>query len=91
MSCIVLCDWHYEKQDVYKSVPYLMDKGFRVWPSGWFKPTCGGRGGDRLFGCTEEREPVWIYLSTTWGKAQPDELDTFEPTILATRKMLGKP
>ena len=32
---IVICDWHYEKQAHYKSLPYLLKKGFRVWPSGW--------------------------------------------------------
>ena len=32
---IILCDWHYEKRAQYGSVPWLAEKGFRVWPSGW--------------------------------------------------------
>ena len=32
---IIICDWHYEKQDEYLSVPYFQEKGFRVWPSSW--------------------------------------------------------
>ena len=86
---IVLCDWHYEKQEAYKSVPYLMNKGFRVWPSGWFKPPAVEALID--YSVAQKNPNLYGYLSTTWGKAQPDELDKFEPTILAARRMLGKP
>lgn len=32
---IVICDWHYGRRDEYLSVPYFLEKGFRVWPSSW--------------------------------------------------------
>jgi hypothetical protein len=32
---IVICDWHYGQATNYPSVPLLLSKGFRVWPSGW--------------------------------------------------------
>ena len=32
---IIICDWHYGKQEEYLSVPYFQEKGFRVWPSSW--------------------------------------------------------
>jgi glycosyl hydrolase family 20 len=32
---IILCDWHYDRQDDYPSLPFLQKKGFRVWPAGW--------------------------------------------------------
>jgi hypothetical protein len=32
---VILCDWHYGRQDDYPSIPYFQEKGFRVWPSGW--------------------------------------------------------
>src|ERR1700722_20110265 len=32
---IIICDWHYDKRADYPSVPFLLGKGFRVWPSGW--------------------------------------------------------
>ncbi len=32
---IILCPWHYEKMDGYPSIPYLINKGFRVLPSSW--------------------------------------------------------
>lgn len=34
---IVICDWHYEPRDAYPSVPFLLEKGFRCWPSSWRK------------------------------------------------------
>jgi hypothetical protein len=85
---IVLCDWHYGKQAEYKSVPYLMNKGFRVWPAGWHDVKAVEMLMD--YSLAQKNPNLYGYLSTIWGKAQPDELDTFAPTILATRKMLGK-
>jgi hypothetical protein len=32
---IILCDWHYVPRRSYPSLDYLMDRGFRVWPSTW--------------------------------------------------------
>ncbi len=32
---IVMCDWHYGYRQSYPSLPIFLDKGFRVWPSGW--------------------------------------------------------
>lgn len=63
---IVLCDWHYEKQDQYPSVPYLLDQGFRVWPSGW-QPLEAAEALSRF--AAEQRRPRLLgYLCTTWGK-----------------------
>lgn len=71
---IVVCDWHYEKSERYPSVPLLLQKGFRVWPSGWqpleaslaFSSFARQQNNPRLVG----------YLCTTWGKvkipASPD-------------------
>ncbi len=64
---IILCDWHYELSDHYPSVPYLQEKGFRVWPASWNNPKAAlalledskrvNRGG------------VIGHLGTTWGSA----------------------
>jgi len=32
---IIICDWHYGRREEYPSVPYFLDKGFRVWPASW--------------------------------------------------------
>lgn len=81
---IILCDWHYEplakypgKPTDYLSVPYLLGKGFRVWPSGWknvaavdaFMTSAKTHRTDKLLG----------YLVTTWGAVKPGELAAWEP------------
>jgi hypothetical protein len=32
---IIICDWHYELQNDYPSIPVFLEKGFRVLPSSW--------------------------------------------------------
>jgi hypothetical protein len=32
---IIVCDWHYGRRAEYPSIKVFLDKGFRVWPSGW--------------------------------------------------------
>lgn len=74
---IVLCDWNYEKRDAYPSVPYFLEKGFRVWPASWKDPAAAlaflrfsrRQNNDRMVG----------HLCTTWAGA---------PTVL--RILLGE-
>jgi glycosyl hydrolase family 20 len=82
---IVLCDWHYEKQSEYKSVPFLLDKGFRVWPAGWHKIDAVEQLMD--FSLAQNNPRMVGYLSTTWGKAKLDQLADFPPTQLAGKKL----
>ena len=85
---IVICDWHYEKQDQYKSIPYLLDKGFRVWPAGWHDVTAV----EKLisYSQSQKNDSVVGYLSTTWGRAKPDELADFQATLRAANLVSGK-
>src|SRR6266481_463310 len=65
---IIVCDWHYGKATNYASVPFLLDRGFRVWPSGWqpldafvaFSAFSRQQKNPRLIG----------YLCMTWGKVK---------------------
>jgi hypothetical protein len=82
---IVICDWHYEKQAEYRSVPYLLGKGFRVWPAGWHDAKAAEELLD--YSMAQKNARMVGYLSTTWGKAKGDELAEFEPTGLAARKL----
>ena len=82
---IVICDWHYERRASYPSIPYLLKKGFRVWPAGWHDVAASEA---LLDYSAAQKDPKIIgYLSTTWGKVPLDRLDTFEPTQLAARKL----
>lgn len=81
---VILCDWHYEplskypgKPKDYVSVPYLMEKGFRVWPSGWktveaveaLVDSASRHRGERMLG----------YLVTTWGAVRTENLAEWPP------------
>jgi hypothetical protein len=83
---IIVCDWHYEVMAKYPSIGYLLEKGFRVWPSGWHRvdatktfldAAMEHKGNNRMLG----------YLSTTWYKVKPDALATFEPTKIAGERL----
>ena len=71
---IIQCDWHYEKRTNYPSVPFFLEKGFRVWPSGW-QPLEATKAFSAF--AREQNHPRMLgYLCTTWGKAKiPDAAD----------------
>ena len=63
---IVICDWHYGKQAKYPSVPWLLEQGFQVWPSGWQPLEASKAFSD--FARQESNARMLGYLCTTWGK-----------------------
>jgi hypothetical protein len=86
---IVICDWHYAKQRTYKSIPFLLDKGFRVWPAGWDNVPAA----NALLDCAlSQNNPNMVgYLSTTWGTAKPNQLEGFPPTSVAATRLFAVP
>jgi hypothetical protein len=72
---IIICDWHYEKRDSYPSIPIFLNKGFRVWPSGWYKVPA-----TQAFVSFAQRQKnprMFGYLCTTWGRENIDHLADF--------------
>ncbi len=65
---LILCDWHYGRQTQYPSVPYLLAKGFRVWPSGWQPLEASLAFSD--YARQQHDERLLGYLCTTWGKVR---------------------
>jgi Glycosyl hydrolase family 20, catalytic domain len=63
---IIMCDWHYEKRADYPSVPYFLQRGFRVWPSGWQPLEATKAFSSYARQQTDKR--MLGYLCTTWGK-----------------------
>jgi len=78
---IIICDWHYQKQPEYKSIPLLLSKGFRVWPAGWHDIDAARMLMD--YSVAQKNPGMVGYLSTTWGRAKADQLASFPPTKLA--------
>jgi len=74
---IVICDWHYEKHAEYPSVPFLLGKGFRVWPASWqpldaaqaFSAFARAQKNDRLVGM----------LCTVWGREKVERVADWPP------------
>lgn len=76
---IVICDWHYRAQTNYPSVPFFLNKGFRVWPSG-FQPAEAAKAlSDFSLAQRKENPQVVGYLATTWGKSKTADLTTWPP------------
>lgn len=63
---IILCDWHYGRQAAYPSVPFLLEKGFRVWPAAW-QPVEASRAFSAYARDVQHKRRLG-YLATTWGK-----------------------
>jgi hypothetical protein len=76
---IVLCDWHYEKRTNYPSVPYLLEKGFRVWPAGW-KSLAASQALSE-FSRQQQSGRVLGYLCTTWGSVKIPDLAEWPPLV----------
>ncbi len=76
---IVVCDWHYEKQTNYPSVPLLLEKGFRVWPSGWQPLEATKAFSD--FSRQQNNPRIVGYLCTAWSKANVRTAATWPPVV----------
>jgi hypothetical protein len=76
---IILCDWHYEKRADYPSVPYLLNKGFRVLPSGWEPLEASQAFSDFARQQRTENKKALGYLCTTWGKVTAQNVADWAP------------
>jgi hypothetical protein len=81
---LIVCDWHYEKMAEYKSIPLLLEKGFRVWPSGWNKvePT------EALIAAAQKHRGGRMlgHLCTTWGAVKIPQLAEWPPIVTAMKR-----
>jgi len=74
---IVICDWHYEQQTAYPSVPFLLGKGFRVWPASW-QPLANARAFS-AFARAQPRGNIVGFLCTVWGKVEIADVAGWPP------------
>ena len=76
---IVICDWHYERQPAYPSVPFLLGKGFRVWPASW-QPLDGAQAFSD-FARKQKNKNIAGFLCTVWGKEKVEHLADWPPIV----------
>ena len=88
---IILCDWHYRepaeypgKPADYVSIPFFLEKGFRVWPASWksVPATKALLEAERK----HRRERLLGHLCTTWGAVKIGKLAEWPPIRAAMKK-----
>jgi hypothetical protein len=74
---IIQVDWHYTLREDYPSVPFFIEKGFRVWPGGWREVEAT----HALFNYAQSilDERMLGHLFTTWGSVKPGALAEWPP------------
>lgn len=63
---IVMCDWHYEWQKNYPSIPFLTGKGFPGWPAGFTPVKAALAFSD--FSQPQTNALILGWLATTWNQ-----------------------
>jgi hypothetical protein len=76
---IIVCDWHYARRDAYPSVPLLLSKGFRVWPSGW-QPLEATKAFS-AYSRKQQNQHLIGYLCTVWSKASITNAAQWPPIV----------
>lgn len=88
---IVVCDWHYAKQNNYPSVPLLLEKGFRIWPSGW-QPLEATKAFSKFSREQREKNPRLLgYLCTAWSKTNSRTAADWPPIVEIMKEWKGVP
>ncbi|HJQ26424.1 MAG TPA: family 20 glycosylhydrolase [Blastocatellia bacterium] len=75
---IIICPWHYETRDSYPSVPFFLEKGFRVLPASWKNVEAA----QALIAYDRQQAHTRLlgHLFTTWG-VKKDALLDYPPLV----------
>jgi hypothetical protein len=89
---IVICDWHYEPVKSYPSLSYFLDRGFRVWPTGWrnAEPNADFLSAAKRHAAANTKGRVVGYLAATWGVKRTD-LAEWEQILAPIARWKEKP
>ena len=86
---IVICDWHYNAMETYPSIELFVEKGFRVWPTGW--KNVQGSLRQVAYAKDDTTGRVLGYLGTSWviapGHFAQALLGEGDPEILRDRAL----
>jgi hypothetical protein len=85
---IILCPWHYEPRDAYESVPYFMERGFRVLPASW--KNVDASNALIKYSLQHQRDDHLVgHIFTTWSGHNRELADW--PPLVAGMKILQSP
>lgn len=85
---IIMCDWQYVARERYGSVPYLLEQGFRVWPSGFRPVTSSQKFSNYSRSLNDSR--VLGYLVTTWNETEIRHAHEWPPIVELLRDWNGR-
>ena len=81
---IIICDWHYDSRETYGSLPYFLDKGFRVIPASY--NNVGAARDLAEYSLTFAGNPAMLgHLYTTWCDVGNDKLGSWKPMVRTIR------
>lgn len=76
---IIICDWHYNPQQEYKSVDLFINKGFRVLPSSWKDANAAN---DLIKYSYAKQDSLMLgHMFTTWGAVKKPLLLEYESML----------
>lgn len=80
---IIICDWHYGTRKKYPSIPFFLERGFRVWPAGYDSVPAT----EALIQSAKQHNDrnMLGHLSTTWGSVEIEMLAEWPPIKTALR------
>jgi len=82
---IIVCDWHYElnEANAYPSIPFLLEKGFRVLPTSFKDPVQVKALIDYSLKFPKDR--MLGHLCTIWGGMKKGKTRNYPPLIAAAK------
>jgi hypothetical protein len=87
---IIVCDWHYDPQENYGSIPYFLEKGFRILTASYSNIEAARSFISRTL---EYRDNPLIkgHIYSNWGSCENDRLDAWPPLLETISLLNDKP
>lgn len=82
---IIICDWHYERMKSYPSIPFFLNKGFRVLPTSFKDPKQTKKLIDFSLAFPSER--MLGHLCTIWKAPEEGKTSRWLPLLAAAKKL----
>jgi len=82
---IIICDWHYERMKSYPSIPFFLNKGFRVLPTSFRDVKQTKKLIDFSLAFPSER--MLGHLCTIWAAPEEGKTSRWPPLLAAAEKL----